>query len=150
MSCSFFSEDSLCGPAPGKDDVTIIPVKSCANNLSDHLAALGVSGKTQSHRMQIEAEVCFNRGGFIAPSQKQVDEFTVCPRHRYLLTYGWLGRKRLTCVHPDHVGTRRKQENARRVNLEMSRSIYFLENHSVPIGAGNVIIYFFFCFFFLH
>ena len=53
MSCSFLSEDSICGPAPGKDDITTIPVKSCANNLSDHLAALGVSGKTQSGHMQI-------------------------------------------------------------------------------------------------
>ena len=88
--------------------------------------------------MQIEAEVCFNRGGFIAPSQKQVDEFTVSPRHRYLFIYGWSGRKRLMCVHPDHVGTRRKQENARRVNLEMLQSIYFLENHAQ--GAGKVVV----------
>ena len=30
--------------------------------------------------MQIgEAEVLFNRGSLFAPSQKQVDEFTVCP-----------------------------------------------------------------------
>ena len=137
MSCSFFSEDSYCGPAPGKEDITIVPVKSCANNIFDHLSALGVSGKTQSGNTQIgEAEVLFNRGGFIAPSQKQVDELTVCPRHRYLLTYGWPGRKRLTCFHPDHLGKRTKQNNARRVNLEMSRSIYFLENQSVPLGAG--------------
>ena len=55
-----FSEDSICGPAPGKDDITTIPVKSCANNLSDLLAAPGVSGKTQSGHMQIgEAEVLF-------------------------------------------------------------------------------------------
>ena len=47
MSCSCFSEDLLCEPVPGKDDVTIIPVKSFANNLSDHLAALGVSGKSK-------------------------------------------------------------------------------------------------------
>ena len=133
MSCSFFPEDSICGPTPGKDDITTIPVKSCANNLSDP----GVSGKMQSGHMQIsEAEVLFNRGGFIVPSQKKVDGFTVCPRHRYLLTYGWAGRKRLACVHPDHVGKRSTQKNARRVNLEMSRSIYFLENHSVPVGAG--------------
>ena len=137
ISCSFFSEDSHCGPAPGKEDITIVPVKSCANNIFDHLSALGVSGKTQSGNTQIgEAEVLFNRGGFIAPSQKQVDELTVCPRHRYLLTYGWPGRKRLTCFHPDHLGKRTKQNNARRVDLEMSRSIYFLENHSVPLGAG--------------
>ena len=115
----------------------LLSIKSCANNIFDHLSALGVSGKTQSGNTQIgEAEVLFNRGGFIAPSQKQVDELTVCPRHRYLLTYGWPGRKRLTCFHPDHLGKRTKQNNARRVNLEMSRSIYFLENHSVPLGAG--------------
>ena len=137
ISCSFFSEDSHCGPAPGKEDINIVPVKSCANNIFDHLSALGVSGNRQNGNTQIgEAEVLFNRDGFIAPSQKQVDELTVCPRHRYLLTYGWPGRKRLTCFHPDHLGKRTKQNNARRVNLEMSRSIYFLENHSVPLGAG--------------
>ena len=136
MSCSFLSEDSHCGLAPGKEDITTVPVRSCANNIFDHLSALGVSGKTQSGNTQIgEAEVLFNRGGFIAPSQKQVDELTVCPRHRYLLTYGWPGRKRLTCFHPDHLGKRTKQNNAGRVNLEMSRTIYFLENHSVLLGA---------------
>ena len=137
ISCSFFSEDSHCGPAPGKEDINIVPVKSCANNIFDHLSAVGVGGNRQNGNTQIdEAEVLFNRDGFIAPSQKQVDELTVCPRHRYLLTYGWPGRKRLTCFHPDHLGKRTKQNNARRVNLEMSRSIYFLENHSVPLGAG--------------
>ena len=40
-----FSEDSICGPALGKDDITTIPVNSCANNLSDLLAAPGVCGK---------------------------------------------------------------------------------------------------------
>ena len=89
MSCSFFSEDSHCGPAPGKEDITIVPVKSCANNIFDHLSALGVSGKTKDGNMQI----------------------------------GILGK-------------RTRQNNARHVNLEMSRSIYFLENHSVPLGAG--------------
>ena len=60
MSCSFFSEGSHCGPAPGKEDITIIPVKSCANNIFDHLSALGVSGKTKDGNTQIgEAEVLF-------------------------------------------------------------------------------------------
>ena len=135
MSCAFFSEDSICGPAPGKDDITSIPVKSGANNLSDHLAVLGVSGKTQSGHMQIgEAEVLFNRGSFIVPSQKQVDEFTVCSRHRYLLTYGWPGRKQLTCVHPDHVGKRSTQKNIRRVNLEV--------HHSKPALVNTMVVFF--------
>ena len=107
MSCSFFSEDSHCGPTLGKEDITTVPVKSCANNIFDHLSALGVSGKMQSGYTQIgKAHVLFNHGSFIAPSQKQVDELTVCPRHRYLLTYGWPRRKRLTCFHPDHLGLR--------------------------------------------
>ena len=140
MSCSFFPKIHIMDLHREKEDITTVPVKSCANNIFDHLSALGVSGETQSTSgcTQIgEAEVLFNRDGFIAPSQKQVDEFTVWPRHRYLLPYGWPGRKRLTCFHPDHLGKRTKQNNARRVNLEMSRSIYFLENHSVPLGAGK-------------
>ena len=46
MSRSFYSEDSPCGPAPGQDDVTIIPVKACNKDLSNHFFALGVSGST--------------------------------------------------------------------------------------------------------
>ena len=113
MSCSFFSEDSHCAPATGKDDITTIPVKVCTYNIFDHLAALGVSGKAQCGYTQIgQAEVHFNHGGFTVPSQKQVDELTVCPQHRYLLTYGWPGKKRLTCFHPDHLRKRMKQNNA--------------------------------------
>ena len=140
MSCSFFNESSPCGPAPRQNDPTIVPAKSCDHDLDSHLASLGVSGRTPdgSQTSQIsEADVIFNRAGFIAPSRKQMDEFTVCPRHRYLLTYGWSGRKRLTCFHPNHLGKRSKQKNVRRINLEMSRSIYFLENQQVPVGAGK-------------
>ena len=50
-----------------------------------------------------EAELLFNHCGFITPSQKQVDELTVCPWLRYFLTYGWPGRKGLTCFHPGHL-----------------------------------------------
>ena len=55
------------------------------------------------------------------PIQKQVDELTVCPWHRYVLTYGWPGKKRLTCFHPDHLRKCTNQNNARFFNLEMSR-----------------------------
>lgn len=139
MSCSFYSEDSPCGPAPGQDDVTIIPVKACNNDLSNHFFALGVSGSTgteQKAQICSEADILFNRGGCIFPTEKQIEEFTVCPGHRYSLTYGWAGRKRLTCCHPNHSGKRNLQKMPRRINIEMSRSIYILENQTVPVGAG--------------
>lgn len=104
MSCSFFSEDSPCGPVPGKNDITTIPVKSCANDVYNHLTALGISEGRVIGKLQKIDEVIFNRGGFISPSEKQVNEFTVCPGHRYRLTNGWAGRKRLTCFHPNHPG----------------------------------------------
>lgn len=99
MSWSFYSEDSSCGPAPGQDDVTIIPVKACNKDLSNHLFALGVSGSTgteQNAQICSEADILFSRGGCIFPTEKQIEEFTVCPGHRYSLTYGWTRRKRLT------------------------------------------------------
>ena len=139
MSCSFYSEDSPCGPAPGQDDVTIIPVKACNKALSNHFFALGVSGSTgteQNAQICSEADILFNRGGCIFPAEKQIEEFTVCPGHRYSLTYGWAGRKRLTCCHPNHSGKRNLQKMPRRINIEMSRSIYILENQTVPVGAG--------------
>ena len=74
--------------------MTTIQVKSCANNIFDNLVALGGSGKMQ--------------GGFIMPSQKQVDELTACPWLRFSLTYGWPGRKGWTCFHPGHLGKRTK------------------------------------------
>ena len=139
MSCSFFNKNSPCGLAPGQNNPTIVPVKSWDHDLHSHLASLGISGITRDDQTsQIsEADVIFNCAGFIAPSRKQMDEFTVCPGHRYLLTYGWSGRKRLTCSHPNHLGKWSKQKIARCINLEMSRSIYFLENQPVPVGAGK-------------
>ena len=86
MSCSFYLEDSRCGAAPGQDDITIIPVKACDKDLSNHFFALGVSGSTEAEQ---NAEICskadipFNCGRFIFPTEKQIEEFTVCPRHRY-------------------------------------------------------------------
>ena len=136
MSCSFYSENSPCGPEPGKDNITIIPVKACDKDLSNHLFGLGVSGSTRPELCS-EAEILFNRGGFISPTEKQVEEFTVCPKHRYSLTYGWAGRKRLTCCHPNHSGKRNQLKNPRRINIEMSRSIFILENEIVPMGAGK-------------
>ena len=115
MSCSFYSEDSSCGPAPGQDDIMIIPVKACDNDLSDDFFALGITGSTeavQNAKIYSEADVLFNRGGYIFPTEKQIEEFTVCPRHRYYLTYGWTGRKRLACCHPNHTGKRNRPENA--------------------------------------
>ena len=139
MSCSFYSEDLPCGPAPGQDDVTIIPVKACNKDLSNHFFALGVSGRSgpeKNAQICSEADILFNRSGCIFPTEKQIEEFTVCPGHRYSLTYGWAGRKRLTCCHPNHSGKRTLQKMPRRINIEMSRSIYILENQTVPVGAG--------------
>lgn len=100
ISCSFYPEDSPCGPAPWQEDITIIPVKACDK-------ALGVSGRTGTEKYtQIfsEADVLFNRGGLTFPTEKEIEEFTVCPRHS--LTYDWAGRKRLICCHPNHTGKR--------------------------------------------
>ena len=79
MSCSFFNENSPCGEAPGQNNPTIVPVKSCDHDLDSHLASLGISGRARDEQTsQIsEADVIFNRAGFIAPSRKQMDEFTV-------------------------------------------------------------------------
>ena len=118
MSCSFYSEDSLCGPEAGKDNITIIPVKACDKDLANHLFGLGVRGSTRPEICR-EAEVLFNRGGFIFPSEKQVEEFTVCPKHRYSLTYRWAGRKKLTCCYRNHLGKLNRLNNPRRINIEM-------------------------------
>ena len=125
MSCSFFNENSPCGAAPGQNNLTIVPVNSCDHDLESHLSSLGLSGGARDDQTSqtSEADVIFSRAGLIAPSRKQMDEFTVCPRHRYLLTYGWSGRKRLTCFHPNHLGKRSKEKIVRRINLEMSRNM---------------------------
>ena len=59
MRCSFFSEGSPYGPAPGKNDITTIPVKSCANDLYNHFVALGISGRTGDGQIR-QDEVIFN------------------------------------------------------------------------------------------
>ena len=70
MSCSFHSEDLPCGPAPGQDDVTIIPVKACNKDLSNYFFALDVSGRLRHEKnAQIcsEADILFNRADVFSP-----------------------------------------------------------------------------------
>ena len=70
MSFSFYLEDLLCGPEPGKDNIAIIPMKACDKDLPNHLFGLGVSRSTRPEICR-KAEVLFNRGGFIFPTDKK-------------------------------------------------------------------------------
>ena len=89
--------------------MTTIEVKSCANNIFDNLVALGGSGKMQ--------------GGFIMPSQKQVDELTACPWLRFFLTCGWPDRKGWTCLHPDLLGKRTQQKSVHPVSRKSGQNV---------------------------
>ena len=73
MSCSFLNENSPCGVAPGQNNPTIVPVKSCDHDLDSHLASLGISGRARDDQTsQIsEADVILNRAGFLHPVENR-------------------------------------------------------------------------------
>jgi len=144
MSCSFVSDDCPCGASPENVDyTTVIPVTSCTNDISKHLSALGitkVTGRTEETTPVKESDIILSRAGLILWREEDVVKLTVCPLHRYRFTNGWVGRKKFTCFHSKHVGKRKKEMNPRRVNLEMSRSLFELEHEVVPIGAGKLFV----------
>ena len=125
MSCSFYSEDSPCEPAPGRDDVTIF---SCFAEAEEW-------GLSKMHRFVAKLTSYSTVADvFSPPKNRRIHcvPWTI----RYSLTYGWAGSKWLTCCHPNHSGKRTLQKMPRCINIEMSRSIYILENQAVPVGAG--------------
>ena len=64
MSCSFVSNESICGPF--KEESTIIPLSSCTSDIRDHLrSTLGVSVKRSAEDESVlsEIDLILNRSG---------------------------------------------------------------------------------------
>ena len=63
MDCSFSTEASVCGPFGFNSH--ILPFEVCKNDLTSHLAGLGISAKRGWQRSTTsEKELILNRAGF--------------------------------------------------------------------------------------
>tara|TARA_B110000881_G_scaffold149811_1_gene132843 strand:+ start:902 stop:1348 length:447 start_codon:yes stop_codon:yes gene_type:complete len=138
MSCSFNTDESLCGAVHlAPDNKAIVPVKSLNEDVSTYLKSLKLT--TKNTGVFREWELICNRGGIFSCDDEESQKLTVCPKHRNELGRSWQGARSLTCKHPNHIGKRRSAANPRRVNQVMSEEIYHHHNAVVPIGSGKFI-----------
>ena len=82
MSFSFYLEDLLCGPEPGKDNIAIIPMKALPN----HLFGLDVSRSTWPEICR-KAEVLFSLPLSLTHSLTHLQEFKNTPFEPYIHVY---------------------------------------------------------------
>ena len=139
MSCSFSTENSVCGPTPyAPNELHVIPLEACRKDLTEYLTKLGVSGSRGIGTRITECEVILNRPGLHSLSKEERERITVCPKHRYELTTHYQ-KLPSSCSYPSHKGETKKLKNPRRVNKQVSEEIYHTFHISVPIGSGKYI-----------
>ncbi len=92
-----------------------------------------------------EPQLILYRAGFLdGPEYENLEQFTICGRHRKELGYNWQYLDTFCCLRPEsgayHLQplTRVGQETV--VNLAISRAIYHEKHVVVPIGSGKPII----------
>lgn len=134
FSCSFDCLDTECDTYG--EFVQIVPLNSCQIDMSSYLSSLGISAKrsVDDQFKLTEKDIIVNRAGLNAATDTTT--MTICPKHRYELTTGWSGRRRVSCSHPLHKGVRKKMNNIRRVNAQMSKEILAIHSIVLPIGSG--------------
>ena len=135
FNCSFDSLDTKCNTYG--ESVKIVPLNSCQIDMSSYLSSLGISIKrgVDDQSKLTEKDIILNRAGLNVDTDTTT--MTICPKHRFELTTGWSGRRRVSCSHPLHKGVRRKMNNIRRVNAQMSQEILAIDNTVLPIGSGQ-------------
>ena len=132
MTCSFGSQDSLCGSYGNNS--TMVPLMKCEEDMSANLITLGVS--SNHGQIMSERDLILNRAGLFGLQSNDIASMTICPKHRRKFTNDWPGRKSTTCCHPFHRGPRKQMKTVRRVNISMSAELYALHQVSVPVGPG--------------
>ena len=96
--CSFDSLDTECNTYG--ESVKIVPLNSCQIEMSSYLSSLGISIKrgVDDQSKLTEKDIILNRAGLNVDTDTTT--MTICPKHRFELTTGWSGRRRVSCSHP--------------------------------------------------
>lgn len=104
MACSISilvdSSHSRCGGVKEEDkNAFSVTLLSCRKDVSGYLRSLGASGARGQHARVCVSEVdlILNRAGLFVLSDQEIEQMTICSRHRKLLTVNWPGGKAVTC-----------------------------------------------------
>lgn len=128
MRCSF----SLFSPTPcgsstyfPNENNTIL-IEKCDRNIQAHLQTLKLNP------VDIPAEsnlICYRVGIF-----SHLQNYTICPSHRYSLGIRW--RKSSACTYVHHTG---KMKPDRAVSPKMSKAVLMIEGSLLQVGSGKKI-----------
>lgn len=154
MICSFNESDPGCSCGPddrNPSDSKIVTLSSCSRDVSSHLHALGIVAKRSKEKQTLVSEIdlILNRAGMFDTTPASIADLTICPGHRYHLTFDWPGSKNKHCAYPTHKrgqkktrGKQTKSKVIRRTNKTFSEEIKRIHRATVPIGSCK---YFLFC-----
>lgn len=137
MACTFsLLVSGECGPDSRSRSPSsqVVPLASCNKSISNHKKLLKFSGCETEVELILARSACFQ-----TPSN--IQEMTICPRHREWLGIGWRRSLRLCCVPEKLAGHNEKsKKNAERgCNLTQSRIILEATGEFVPVGSGECI-----------
>lgn len=151
MICSFSESDPGCSCGPddrNPSDSKIVTLSSCSRDVSSHLYSLGLVTKRSVEKQTpvSEVELILNRAGMFDTTPGTIADLTICPRHRYQLTFNWQGTKSTSCAYPTHKSSGKKAKT-RRTNKTISEEIHKFHSAVVPIGSCkySCFILCFFC-----
>ena len=88
--------------------------------------------------IKTEIDLILSRAGIFNHDTDDLQLYTICPRHRFLLGGGWYSRS--VCNYPSHTG---KEKPDRSINKQDSKLIMQQLGEFVVVGSGKgpIIIY---------
>jgi hypothetical protein len=88
--------------------------------------------------IKTEIDLILSKAGIFNHDTDDLQLYTICPRHRFLLGGGWYSRS--VCNYPSHTG---KEKPDRSINKQDSKLIMLQLGEFVVVGSGKgpIIIY---------
>ena len=135
MFCSFKKiTNTDCGTVSEKLKIpqSILPLIHCTRDVSGHLKTVKITD------IETEIDLILSRAGIFNHDADDLQLYTICPRHRFLLGGGWYSRS--VCNYPSHTG---KEKPDRSINKQDSKLIMQQLGQFVVVGSGKgpIIIY---------
>lgn len=131
MFCSFKTNTSDCGTVSEKVNISqsILPLIQCTRDVSRHLATVKVTD------IKTEIDLILARTGVFHYDLEDLQKYTICPRHRFLLGGGWYSRP--VCNFPGHTG---KEKPDRTIKKQDSELILLQLKELDVVGSGKTIL----------
>ena len=112
---------------------------ACKTDCSQLVGSFVSSFMTWCKEEVAESDLILNRAAFFDLTQEEKDAMSVCPKHRQMLGYEWLGQRNRTCSNP-----LKECKNApkvpTRVQYSWSQQLHQQQKIFLPAGSGTFFL----------